>query len=180
MQLPDNADVQSHYLSFAPATTAQFFRLNPELQGPVSNLCALLGRCFPGSQVSMTAVYNFGEADLKLVIGLSETLDEGTAGVVGELMAEYFNPIVERMDLGDKVMVALGSGLGEHSTRYNSPAPLEAMARMEEKFDELESRGPLGTLLATSLPLYEKGFGNDLERVFRAANPQAEKYLRQN
>jgi hypothetical protein len=174
MHLPDNADIQAHYLSFAPATTAQFFRLNPELQGPVSGLCSLLGHCFPGSQVSMTAVYNFEDADLKLVIGLSEPLNESTAGVVSELMTEYLNPIVERMGLGGKVMVALGAGLGEHSSRYNTTAPLEAMARMEESFDELGLKGPLGTLLATSLPLYEKGCGNDLERVFRAANPETD------
>jgi len=173
MQVPENAGVKTRYLSLAPGTTGQFFRLYPELQGPVANLSAILGQHFPGSQVSMTAVHSYAMEGLMLVIGVSVPLNDESAAVVTDLMENYFQPILDRMGMERRVMVALGEGLGSHSTEYNTGRPLDAIANSEDQLDRLGDAGPLGLVLATSVPLYERGRGNDLDRVFHAANSTA-------
>ena len=174
MHVPDNAGLTARYLSLAPATTAQFFRLNPEMQGPVTNLCGLLGRYFPECQISMTAVYSFEETELMLVIGVSTPLTEESATLVDQIMESYFQPLMDKIGSDQRVLVAIGEKLGEHSVRYNAPKPIEVLAGIEERLDRLTEAGPFGGLLATSLPMFEQGCGNDLQRVFKAANKQVE------
>lgn len=174
MQVPDNPGVRSHYLSLAPSTTAQFFRLNPELQGPVANLCAILGQQFPGSQISISAVHSYTVNGLMLVVGVSTPLNEESAAIVTSVMEDYFQPILDRMGMERRVMVALGEGLGSHSTERNTARPLDVIADSEEALDKLSEAGPLGFVLATSLPLFERGLGDDLARVFKAANTATE------
>lgn len=172
MQLPDNAGLTARYLSLAPDTTAQFFRLNPEMQGPVANLCALLGRYFPDTQISMTAVHSFEQEELMLVIGVSTPLNEQSAGIVDQIMAGYFQPLMDKIDSDQRVLVAIGENLGSHSTQFNASKPIEVLAGIDDRLDRLAEAGPLGSLMASSLPLYERGCGNDLQRVFKAANKE--------
>jgi hypothetical protein len=174
MQPPDNRGVGTRYLSLAPSTTAQFFRLNPELQGPVANLCSILGQHFPGSQISITAVHSYTVNGLMLVVGVSTQLNEESSAIVMSVMEDYFQPILDRMGLERRVMVALGDGLGSHYTDENTARPLEVIANIEDKLDDLSEAGPLGYLMATSLPIFERGKGDDLARVFKAANTATE------
>jgi hypothetical protein len=169
MRTPDNESIAS-YLSLAPDTTALFFELHSEMQGPVLSLCAALGRQFPGRRISMTAAFSYRMMDLQMVVGVSAPLTPENAVIVDQLMQEYFQPVMDRISSKQLVVVALGENLGEHSARHSYDKPVEALAGIERARDKLIDAGPLGGLLATSMPLYEQGHGDDLARLFKVVS----------
>jgi hypothetical protein len=163
----------TRYISLAPEATAFFFLRYSEMQGPVSNLCSLLGNVFPGTIVSISAVYSFTGKSLQLVVGVSAPLDETNAETVDGIMDSYFQPIMDRMHSEHKVLVALGENLGQHSTDRTYDSPAMMLADLDGRFRGMLETGPLGRLFGTSVPLHEQGKGDDLARLYRVVNGRA-------
>jgi hypothetical protein len=172
MYNPRDAGTTATYISMAPSTTALFFELNPEMQGPITGLCAELGRHFPGCRISMTAVFSYRLMDLQMVVGVSAPMTPENARLVDALMQERFQPVMDRMKSKQLVVMALGDNLGEHSARdrQSFEKPVAALADMDYDRERLVQAGAFGRLLATSAPLFEQGQGDDLARLFKVVS----------
>jgi hypothetical protein len=156
----------------APSTTALFFELNPEMQGPITGLCAEIGKHFPGCRISMTAVFSYRLMDLQMVVGVSAPMTPENAQLVDALMQERFQPVMDRIKSKQLVVMALGDNLGEHSARERRSfdKPMAALADMDQHRERLMYAGALGRLMAASSPLFEQGQGDDLSRLFKVVS----------